>query len=132
MNTKLVMALAALAVSGSTLAQDDWKYRCTYGDMVRRVEIFHETGVSVPCEVHYYKDTEMPGERQVLWRAMNETGYCEARAEEFIAQLGDAGWSCSATDGGEPAEEAPESEADDTADDTETLTPAAPKMMDPR
>ena len=82
-------------VPGIAAAQDADRYQCTYGDLTRRIEIVRETGVLVPCEVHYYKDTEAPGEQQVLWRAQREEGYCEARADEFVEQLSDWGWSCS-------------------------------------
>ena len=95
-------------------AQDSNGYQCALDEVTRRVEIFYETGVTVPCEVHYYKDTEMPGERQVLWRATNEEGYCEARAAEFIEKLRGMGWTCWAAG-------APES---DDADDSEALAPA--------
>lgn len=70
------------------------EYRCAQGDLQRRVSIVHEAGVTVPCEVHYYKDTEAPGEREVLWSAQNESGYCEARTEEFIEKLRGWGWNC--------------------------------------
>ena len=57
-------------------AQNTPETRCVCGDMQRRVAIVYETGVAVPCEVHYFKDTEAPGEHQVLWNAQNESGYC--------------------------------------------------------
>lgn len=77
-------------------AQDPDKHRCTFGSLERRIEIYREPGLLVPCEVHYYKDTEAPGEQQVLWRAQNEEGFCEARVDEFLTQLSDWGWDCSA------------------------------------
>ena len=60
----------------------------------------------------YYKDSEAPGERQVLWTADNESGYCESKTEEFIDKLEGWGWSCEtgSTPGPEPAAR----EADDT------------------
>jgi hypothetical protein len=76
------------------------------------VEIIYETGVAVPCEVHYHKDTEAPGERQVLWSAYNESGYCERKTREFIAQLEGWGWECE--------QDAPVAQVDDT----EALMPA--------
>lgn len=100
-------------------AQDTADYRCTLGDMVRRVEIFYEPGRAVPCEVHYYKDTEAPGERQVLWRALNEAGFCEARVAEFVQKLETSGWDCAKAPPG-AAPEAAEPEEDDTAE----LSPA--------
>ena len=71
--------LTAIALPGLVFAQDQNNYQCSHGDLQRRVEIVYETGVTVPCEVHYYKDTEAPGERQVLWRALQQEGYCEAK-----------------------------------------------------
>ncbi|MFQ5547518.1 MAG: hypothetical protein ACE5FV_04445 [Woeseia sp.] len=127
-NRFLVVFLAAM-LPGLAAAQGADKYQCKYGDLQRRVEIFHETGVTVPCEVQYFKDTEAPGERQVLWRAMNEEGYCERKAQEFIAQLTEWGWNCGPSDVSEPASEPepvsePEPAEPAEADDTGSLEPA--------
>lgn len=97
------------------LAQDARSYTCSNADMIRRVEVFSEPGVAVPCEVHYYKDTEAPGERQVLWRAQNQAGYCEAMAGDFVVKLGELGWNCSASDDTAPAETVAEDDTDDLA-----------------
>ena len=80
----------------TAMAQDAPSYRCANGDLERRVVVMYETGVTVPCEVHYYKDTEAPGTSQVLWRALNEEGFCEARAADFVTKLEGWGWSCDA------------------------------------
>jgi hypothetical protein len=103
-----------LTFSGLAFAQGA-ETQCTYGDMVRRVVIMTEPGVSVPCEVHYFKDTEAPGEDQVLWSASQQAGYCEEKAAGLVAKLEGWGWDCGAT---EPAEapEAPEAPADTTGD----------------
>ena len=98
--------LVAAILPFASLAQDN--YQCSNGDLQRRVEIVSEPGVTVPCEVHYYKDTEAPGERQVLWRAMREEGYCEQKAREFVAQLATWGWSCGHQDAAEPDKAADE------------------------
>ena len=100
----VVLPLLLAWPAGFAAAQDADKLRCTFGELERRIEIYREPGVSVPCEVHYYKDTEAPGEQQVLWRAQSEEGYCEARAQEYLAKLEDWGWECSAG----TAETAPE------------------------
>ena len=72
-----LVVLTAAFLPFASLAQNQNNYQCSHGDLKRRVEIVYETGVTVPCEVHYYKDTEAPGEQQVLWRALKEEGYCE-------------------------------------------------------
>ena len=87
-------------------------YQCNAGDVLRRVEVVYESAAVVPCEVHYVKETEAPGSREVLWNAANEAGYCEARAQELIARLQSLGWTCSAP------------EAAPASDDSAVLTPA--------
>lgn len=112
MNTKLLVVILAAMIPSLSLGQGTQNYQCTDGELIRRVEIIYETGVAVPCEVHYHKDTEAPGERQVLWSAYNESGYCERKTREFIAQLEGWGWECE--------QDAPAAQVDDT----EALTPA--------
>ena len=107
--------------------------------MQRRIVILTEPGVSVPCQVQYHKDTEMPGEVQTLWTATSDASYCESKASEFVAKLEGWGWSCAAGDADatdpEPQMEmapAPAPESDPTpapdpeqlVDDTEALGPA--------
>jgi hypothetical protein len=70
------------------------KSLCKVGDVMRRIEIQYYGQESVPCEVHYYKDTEEPGEDRVLWRAENETGYCENKMNAFVGELTGFGWYC--------------------------------------
>ena len=109
----------ALAQSGET--------QCTYGDLVRRIVIMTEPGVSVPCEVHYFKDTEAPGEDEVLWRANRQAGYCEEKAAGLVAGLEQSGWDCRPTDPAAPAEPAePPAAAEKPADTTGDLAPAEP------
>ncbi len=106
MNTKLLVVILAAMIPSLSLGQGTQNYQCANGELIRRVEIIYETGVAVPCEVHYHKDTEAPGERQVLWSAYNESGYCERKTREFIAQLEGWGWECE--------QDAPAAQVDDT------------------
>ena len=136
MTSKQAIAILITFAPGVLLAQGV-SYQCTFGDLQRRVEIFTEPGVSVPCEVHYYKDTEAPGERQVLWSASNQEGYCEQKTEEFVAKLEGWGWDCdrgeAATESAPVMEMAPEPAVDPApeaapeameADDTDALAPS--------
>ena len=130
MNRKLLCVFVTAVLPAVSYSEGSGNYQCNYGDLQRRVEIFHETGVTVPCEVQYFKDTEAPGQREVLWRALNEAGYCEKKAREFVTKLQGWGWSC--TQGAEATvapEAATEPEPMDPtpteADDTESLTPVA-------
>lgn len=119
---KMLIMISTVLMSAPVFAQGQTSYQCTMGDMTRRVEIMHETGVTVPCEVHYFKDTEAPGERQVLWRAMNEEGYCESKTTEFIAMLSASGWNCGS--GSVSAEPVEMNEAEpEMMDDTDALAP---------
>ena len=137
MNGKnLAIFLAVLLPSLST-AQAPHDYQCALDDLQRRVVIFYETGVTVPCEVHYFKDTEAPGETQVLWRALNEAGYCERMADNFVGKLRDLGWSCEQGSGATTEAAATEStEAEEPEsepahdDDTEALIPAEESESD--
>ena len=94
MKNKTLLVLLTAMLPSISFGQDSQNYQCTQGDLQRRVEIVHEGGNPVPCEVHYYKDSQAQGERQVLWRAMNDSGYCESKAREFIEKLEGWGWSC--------------------------------------
>jgi len=114
MNNRLFLTFLMSLIPGLVCAEGSETYQCTYGDLQRRVEILRETAAQVPCEVHYYKDSEAPGERQVLWSATNEVGYCENNAEELVAKLEGWGWDCGQ---GEAQESMPAE-----PDDTEALT----------
>jgi hypothetical protein len=114
--TKRLIFLGLTIFPVMLLAQDEERFQCALDELTRRIEIFHEPGASVPCEVHYFKDTEAPGEREVLWRATSEEGYCAAKARELVEKLKETGWTCwtpsANASGASPA------------DDTEALTPA--------
>lgn len=124
MKTSLVIVPLMLGPAALFAAETD-AYRCSLDELTRRVEILHEPGVSVPCEVHYYKDAEMAGEHEVLWRATNEAGYCEARAAELVEKLRGMGWTCWAA-----GQSAATGETQET-DDTETLAPAEEEIEIP-
>ena len=131
MNNKYVYAFFMTMLPVLGFAQGATSYQCNFDNLQRRIEILTEPGVSVPCEVHYYKDSEMPGEKQVLWTASTQAGYCEAKTEEFVAKLREWGWQCTASAADEPAiapeaaaEPEPVEAAEPAADDTEALEPA--------
>ena len=117
---RLLGTSLGLLFSVAVAAQDGGLYECTMGSLLRRVEIFYEPGRVVPCEVRYIKETEAPGETQVLWNAQTESGYCEARTSEFIARLESLGWQCQATAGGSEDRDAEGEQA--AEDDTDVLS----------
>ncbi len=132
MTGKSILIAAAMLVPAIAAGQDDGNYVCTLDGSQRRVEIVHETGVDVPCEVHYYKDTEAPGEQQVLWRALTQAGYCEEKTQEFIAQLQGWGWDCSLGANEETTTEPDEAANAEPADDTAALSPATDEQAEPQ
>lgn len=134
MNSKSISALLALALPCLAFGQGDNAFQCSYGELQRRIEILTEPGVTVPCEVHYYKDTEAPGEKQVLWSAGSQAGYCESKTLEFVSKLESMGWDCGRGEATTPAPgvDAEPVSDDDSAekppayDDTDVLSPAGP------
>jgi len=134
MNSKSTITLLALALPCLALGQGNNAYQCSLGELQRRVEVLTEPGVTVPCEVHYYKDTEAPGEKQVLWSAGSQEGYCESKTLEFVSKLESWGWDCGRSEAVMPAADvAAEPVSDDESaekppayDDTDVLSPADP------
>lgn len=99
MQHRILISSIAAALPLVAFAQSSDTYQCTMGGLTRRVEIGRTGTAPVPCEVLYFKDAEVPGERQVLWSAANEAGYCEAQAQAFVQKLEGLGWECAATPG---------------------------------
>lgn len=91
-----VLLIAASVASLTVWGQDQSNFRCVNGDQVRRIEVAYPAGAPVPCEVRYHKDTEAPGQHETPWRADNEAGYCEGRAQALAGRLGGFGWQCTA------------------------------------
>ncbi len=96
----LTTLFALLTIPLIVVAQAGDSFECTMGGLVRRVSIEREGAAAAPCEVAYYKATEAPGERQVLWNADNDAGYCATRASEFVSRLEGWGWQCAASSAG--------------------------------
>jgi hypothetical protein len=124
MYRKYTLVFLLALIPGFALGQTGTAYQCSFDGMQRRVEILTEPGVTAPCEVHYFKDTEMPGENQVLWTATTEADYCESKAGEFVAKLRAWGWDCAPSAPTEPAAEDETVEDSELTDDTEALEPA--------
>lgn len=91
-----LVALAALVLSvGTAHAEETVEFTCKSGELVRRlvvVETSPSSGQS--CEVVYWKDTEAPGVRHVLWTAKLDAGYCYSKALGLAGKLGATGWTC--------------------------------------
>lgn len=87
---KTVVIVVALLASNAALAASDQRIYCTSGGEERIVDLAYHDVHAVPCEVRYTK----AGGMQVLWRAENETGYCEQKFDMFVQKLQSGGWKC--------------------------------------
>ena len=91
-----LMAMAALALPAiAAQATETIQTSCGRGDLVRRVVVVENSLSSgISCEVVYWKDTEAPDVRNVLWTARMDTGYCYSRALTLVGKLASLGWAC--------------------------------------
>ncbi len=60
--------------------------------------MYADPGQATPCEVLYDKPTE--GSQSTPWRASNQAGYCEEKADLLVRKLEGLGWSCGTADSG--------------------------------
>lgn len=68
---------------------------CTQGKNKRVVEItVDDAAKKAPCKVHYKKETEKPGDDQVIYNSANNGKFCEEKAKAFVDKLTGMGWSC--------------------------------------
>lgn len=128
---KLTLAsTAALAatVAGMPSPSLGSEFICERGGAIRRVEIaVQDEAQQVPCEVVYWKDTERPGVRDVLWNAQTDAGFCVRKAEDLVNRLEGGGWNCRAGDG-QPGEVV-QRQAAARSTPTEATQPAPPAQV---
>lgn len=92
-------AILALGFATATAnAAEKNEYQCRSGETLRRVIVeVGDLNTSLPCEVVYWKDTEAPGVRRVLWNARSDAQFCDSKAAGLVEKLANSGWNC---DGG--------------------------------
>jgi hypothetical protein len=87
--------LAIGLTTATANAAEKSQYTCRSGDLVRRVVIeVGELNTGLPCEVVYWKDSEAPGVRRVLWNARTDAEFCDAKAAGLVEKLDSSGWQC--------------------------------------
>ena len=95
MMIKVSIAAILITLTGfstSVLAENNFGYMCRYQMDIRLIDVqYKQRDAKLPCEVKYTKE----GQQQSLWRANNEEGYCERKAEGLADTLRKAGWACS-------------------------------------
>ncbi len=98
LSTMLIIAAALTFSSAMAEAEETIQSSCKNGDLVRRVAVVESSLSSgLSCEVVYWKDTEAPGVRQVLWTARQDAGYCYSKAISMVGKLAAMGWTCDST-----------------------------------
>jgi len=87
------ICLAASLGIGSSSWAGSWT--CQHTGLTRQVTVFYpEAPAPLPCKVYYSKPDENVLPR-VLWKAGNQQGYCERKAEQLAEKLRSLGWQCS-------------------------------------
>ena len=84
----LILCFASVAA----MAGNNYHYVCKLDDSVRLIEVAYLVpDQTVPCEVRYQKDDEAPN---VIWRADNQEGFCENKAQVLKQKQEAWGFSC--------------------------------------
>lgn len=86
----IVSGMVAAVTAGTAAATE---VKCRFNDEIRRIEVVHEPGSDLLCEVRYAKSKEA-GRGTVLWIGRHDRGFCHDRADQLIARLADTGWVC--------------------------------------
>jgi hypothetical protein len=103
--TQAVLVLALWA-AGNWQPAGAAEFRCSNGDLVRRIELRGPDGSpGVACEVRYWRNAKAPETGRTLWRASQDTDFCADRTRELIARLEAGGWTCSSSE--QPTSAAP-------------------------
>jgi hypothetical protein len=126
----LTLLALALGAAGAVLRSEAAEYRCSNGDLVRRVEVrTTDPSQSGSCEVRYWRNAGAAGAGQSLWRSDRDPDYCAARARELIARLQSGGWECAGSEPATHAGEAGAAAAQEAAPPAAMSAPLAPERQ---
>lgn len=82
------LCLLPLAAASS----ENYRYLCTQQTETRLIEVVYLLpDQTVPCEVRYQRNSDEP---EVLWRANNQEGFCENKAQSLMHKQESWGFSC--------------------------------------
>jgi outer membrane protein TolC len=93
-STLLLLTMPAVLSPGKALADDPsaLTHQCTRQNAQLRIDVISErAGEELPCQVVV---TPSSGERQTLWRARFERGFCVGEADAKRDRLERDGWRC--------------------------------------
>ncbi|AQS37982.1 hypothetical protein Sps_02830 [Shewanella psychrophila] len=110
MQYRIFAIFSTLLLSFSLSAKQTDQYICSLDNQQRVIEVIYTNPTAaVPCLVKYHKDNAS----QILWRAENQAGYCEAKANEFAIKQQIWGWQCQhITETSETVPESPQLESE--------------------
>ncbi len=91
--TAQTLADELVITPSSNPATDDVLYVCEYAGSERLIELNYPNGAPLPCEVIYHRSHD-GNPYEVLWEARHDTGFCENKTSELLAQLKSVGWLC--------------------------------------
>lgn len=128
----LAILASSFVVATTADAAEKTYYHCQGGDIVRRVIIdVGDLSTGLPCEVVYWKDTEAPGVRRVLWNARSDAKFCEDKAAGLVKKLNSSGWQCDIRESSAASSVAPVQSEPQTAalqPDSQTLNTTVPAL----
>jgi hypothetical protein len=87
----LLAASTPLAARAAT----DEAYMCRNGERERRIELQRADAPNrLPCQVIYWRDANRSDDREPMWEAAHDFGFCIERTRDLVQRLEEAGWSC--------------------------------------
>lgn len=95
-----VILVFCLSCQGSAQAAD---FLCHKNAVTYWIKVeYDKAGQALPCSVYRWV---LPQQREMLWRATRDAGFCEAKADEVRQKLESYGWLCQEIG---PSDEEPE------------------------
>ncbi len=92
-----VWSLALLAISApfAARAATDQAYMCRNGERERRIELQRADAPNrLPCQVMYWRDANRADDREAIWEAAHDFGFCVERTRDLVQRLAGSGWTC--------------------------------------
>jgi hypothetical protein len=92
MSAVLVFFVALSSAQAAAPSAANYAYACQLEDSARHIEVAYLLpDQKVPCEVRYQKNDEPV---KVLWRAVNQEGFCESHAQQLVKKHQALGFEC--------------------------------------
>lgn len=93
LNSTVLTAIMMLLAVPNVVHAESWI--CENSNLIREINVEHETSAPAPCSVVYNKDSEGLGS-SIVWTARTDGAYCEDKANGLAEKLENYGWACTA------------------------------------